>query len=161
MNHYVRCLYNKEIDVHEYLKNITKIKDAMSPGIRYLYIMLLTFEDLKLTEEPAKIGRILMKSITDNLETIKNKEGDRQFIYYILKIGDLMQYRGDRRVSMMGKVHTKFPVMEKYRFRLRHKVITKGDFLGVETPEALGKDDVVSLSDVSQSQMSRMSDKNP
>ena len=71
-----------------------------------------------------------------------------------------MQYRGDRRVSMMGKVHTKFPVMEKYRFRLRHKVITKGDFLGVDAPEALGKEDAISLSDVSQSQMSRVSDKN-
>lgn len=103
----------------------------MSPGIRYLYIMLLTFEDLKLTDEPTKIGRILMKSITDNLETIKKQEGDRQFIYYILKVGDLMQYKADRRVSMMGKVHTKFPVMEKYRFRLRHKVVTKGDLLGV------------------------------
>lgn len=100
-----------------------------------------------------------MKSITDNLETIKKQEGDRQFIYYILKVGDLMQYKGDKRVSMMGKVHTKFPVMEKYRFRLRHKVITKGDFLGVETHEQMAKDDVISLSDVSQSQMSKVSEK--
>ena len=77
MTHYVRCLYNKELEVYEYLKNIAKIKGAMTPGIRYLYIMLLTFEDLKLTDEPTKIGRILMKSITDNLETIKKQEGDR------------------------------------------------------------------------------------
>jgi hypothetical protein len=50
--------------------------------------MLLTFEDLKLTNEPSKIGRILMKSITDNLRTIQESTGDKQFIYYILKVGD-------------------------------------------------------------------------
>jgi hypothetical protein len=116
--------------------------------------MLLTFEDLKLITEPSKIGRILMKSITDNLQTIKNQEGDLQFIFYILKIGDLMQYKGEQRVSMMGKVHIRFPVMEKYRFRIRHKVITTGNFLGVQSSEQLGNDDAASFSDMSQSHMS-------
>jgi hypothetical protein len=124
---YVRSLYDRDIDVHSYLDSINQIQGAMSPGIRYLYIMLLTFEDLKFTKEPSKIGRVLMKSITDNLRTIQESTGDKQFIYYILKVGDLMYYKGNKRVSMMGITHSKFPVMEKYRFRKRKKDIQKGD----------------------------------
>ena len=46
---YVRQLYDREIDVYGYLQSINSIPGAMSPGIRYLYIMLLSYEDLKLT----------------------------------------------------------------------------------------------------------------
>lgn len=143
---YVRSLYDRDIDVFHYLSSINKISGAMSPGIRYLYIMLLTFENLKLTTEPSKIGRVLMKSITDNLRTIQERKGDKQFIYYILKVGDLMQYEGNKRVSMMGKVHLKFPVMEKYRFRKRRKMVQKGDVTEGENGEEIVEEDIQSVS---------------
>jgi hypothetical protein len=123
----VRSLFNRELEVYAFLDGVAKISGAMSPGIRFLYIMLLSFEDLKLTKDPSKIGSILMKSITDNLNTIKDRTGDKQFIYYILKIGDLMQYKGGKRVSMMGILHSKFPVMEKYRFKKSDADLTVND----------------------------------
>lgn len=158
---FVRSLYDRDIDVNGYLQSINTIGGAMSPGIRYLYMMLLTFEDLKFTKEPSKIGRILMKSITDNLRTIQEDTGDKQFIYYILKVGDLMYYKDVKRVSMMGIVHSKFPVMEKYRFKKRKKDVQRGDLkVGENGEEIQEEDDKHSTSEYSVSQFSKLSDQN-
>jgi hypothetical protein len=62
-----------------------------------------------------------------------------------------MHYKGDKRVSMMGKVHSKFPVMEKYRFRKRKKHIQKGDIKEGENGEEMVEEDVQSVSEYSQS----------
>lgn len=162
LTYYVRSLYDREIDVYEYLESINKIPGAMSPGIRYLYILVLTYDELKLTKDPNKIGKLLMQSITDNLKTIKESTGDKQFIYYILKIGDIIQYRGEKRVSMMGITHLRFPVIEKYKFKKRAKEIKKGDIDKKEYDklEEEDNDDITTLSEKSQSQQSKLSDQN-
>ena len=103
-----------------------------------------------------------MQSITDNLKTIKESTGDKQFIYYILKIGDIIQYRGEKRVSMMGITHLRFPVIEKYKFKKRAKEIKKGDIDKKEYDklEEEDNDDITTLSEKSQSQQSKLSDQN-
>ncbi len=66
-----------------------------------------------------------------------------------------MQYKGSKRVSMMGIVHLEFPVMEKYRFKkTRYEEALTG------LSEAKEPDSVSSLSEKSLSQFSKLSDQN-
>lgn len=54
---------------------------------------------------------------------------DKNYIYYILKIGDLMYYKSSERISMMGKRQSKFPIMEKFDFKNESKdYIQKSEF---------------------------------
>jgi hypothetical protein len=71
-----------------------------------------------------------------------------------------MYYTGTKRVSMMGKIHSKFPVMEKYRFRKRKKNVKTGDLKVGENGEEIQEEDVKSVSEYSQSQFSKLSDQN-
>ena len=63
LNSMVVRLYERDIDVYNFLKKCSDIKGGFSVGIRYLYLMLLSCEDMKLCLSPARLAQFLSKQL--------------------------------------------------------------------------------------------------
>ena len=63
MSYLVISLYFRDIEPVEFMKNVVSFDGGFSVGIRYLYLMLLSFEEIKLLKNqcPEQLAEIFLK----------------------------------------------------------------------------------------------------
>ena len=88
-------------------------RELMPAAIRYLYLYLLVFKDLRVLEE--KQARTLCKFLTevlnDFLGAFDSENLDPQFAFFLFKVGDLLKFKAREKVSMMGRLVDTFPII--------------------------------------------------
>ena len=62
-NYLLIGLYERDITILEYLKESLKIDSSLPLAIRYLYIMLMSFEELRIVENTTEISEILVSQV--------------------------------------------------------------------------------------------------
>jgi len=68
-NYLIISFYDRDLSPYLFLKDSRKIKGAVNLAVRYLYIMLLSFEDLKKSKDPDSLA----EEITNSIEGKKSK----------------------------------------------------------------------------------------
>lgn len=64
----VMSCYDRKITPGEFLEQSGMMKGAMAPALRFLFLMLLSFDDLKRAKNPVKISEILVKAINGKFQ---------------------------------------------------------------------------------------------
>lgn len=115
INNLLLRLFTRDITSKDFLSEGLMIDKRIMPLlVRYLYIFLLAFEDLtRVTSKQANsIARILVDTLVDYFGVIEGDYQDLHFMFYVLKIGELIKFKADGKVSMMGKLVNELPLLE-------------------------------------------------
>lgn len=105
-------LFDREINAYEFMCRSERITGALSLSIRFLYVILLGSSELRELnlEDCTSLAQILAINLKMP-SPLPN--GDKQLVYYTLKISDLIFFTASQvRTSMMGRRVTKRPLME-------------------------------------------------
>ena len=88
-------------------------RELMPAAVRYLYLYLLVFKDLRILEEKqAKtLCKFLTEVLNDFLGVFDSENLDPQFAFFLFKVGDLLKFKACEKVSMMGRLVGSFPII--------------------------------------------------
>jgi len=111
-------LYERNLNIFNFLEETSLVKGGLSISIRYLFLLLLSFEELRKVsfEEAQRVGDLLSSFIQNRYPGEERFEDDKQFIFYVLKVGDFLFFDSIPVYSMLGKKCRTRPVMECYTF---------------------------------------------
>lgn len=106
LNYLLIELYDRTISIQEYLERVKNSPGMLSASIRYLFILLQSFDELKRqkVDDADKTANILLELInrqTDDQQLVES--ADKQILYYLLKVSDLIVVPGRKQLSMIGR----------------------------------------------------------
>lgn len=110
-------LYERRVSVLEFLKEVQNIDSTLKLAIRVLFIVLSSFEDLKKVKvsDAKEICAMLQSEVLERLPGEIESDEDPLFIFYTLKVADLLYTSCRPMLSMLDVVYDRSPLLERMK----------------------------------------------